>query len=83
MKIARPVLSILMSIGRLDWKSCLFSLIGYFLGVFAVVLGNYYGMYLGLSLILLGWWSILIGLLFAKHDDLPVWRIGYHEEEKK
>lgn len=72
-KIARS----LMAIARLDWKACLFCLLGFLGGVSSNSIAGAYGHIIGLGLFMFSWWFILAGLIIAhRKADLPIYKIG-------
>jgi hypothetical protein len=74
-------MNILISITKLDWKPFALALAGFLCGAFADRLGTHYGMWIAGALILCGWWCVLAGLLIAKRDDLPLWKIFYKDTQ--
>ena len=73
------IIFFLIDITKLDWKPFALCLIGFLLGTFADRFGTYYSHWVGLVFILFGWWFVLVGLLMAKRDDLPLWKILYKD----
>jgi hypothetical protein len=54
----------------LDWKSYALAL-----ALVSEPLAVRYGSMVGLAAMTIGWWLVLGGLLLAKRNDLPLWKI--------
>lgn len=69
------LINFLIGVTKLDWKPFALALIGFLCGVTSNSIGQHYGSFVGLADFMLGWWFILIALLWANKNDLPIWKI--------